>query len=72
MRDVDAVVYLCSVCRERKNVFFSDVTHCVSTEEAALFADDLTIFQQFKRTEENEFIKRHMHVCRTRVHKWTV
>jgi len=52
------------------NVFFSDVTHCISTEQPALFADDLTVFQQFKRTEENESIKRHMHVCRTRVHKW--
>ena len=48
-----------------------DLQQCVQTKktsEPGLFADDLTIFQQFKRAEENESMNRHMHVCRTRVH----
>jgi len=54
------------------NIFFSDVTQPASSVggDPSLFADDLTVFQKFAKTESNEQIHRHMHLCRTRVHKW--
>ena len=54
------------------NIFFSDVTQPASSlgGDPSLFADDLAMFQKFAKTETNEQIHRHMHLCRTRVHKW--
>ncbi len=54
------------------NVFFNDVTQSASSLGGipSLFADDLTVFQKFARMDSNEHIHRHMHLCRTRVHKW--
>ena len=53
-------------------VFFNDVTQPASSlgGTPSLFADDLTVFQKFAKTDSNEHIHRHMHLCRTRVHKW--
>ena len=54
------------------NVFFNDVTQPASSlgGSPSLFADDLTVFQKFAKTDNNEHIHRQMHLCRTRVHKW--
>ena len=54
------------------NVFFNDVTQPASSlgGTPSLFADDLTVFQKFVKTDTNEDIHRRMHLCRTRVHKW--
>ncbi len=35
-----------------------------------MFADDLTVFQKFVKTDNNEHIHRQMHLCRTQVYKW--
>ena len=35
-----------------------------------MFADDLSVFQKFDKSESNEELSRVMHVCRARVHKW--
>ena len=38
--------------------------------EPEAFADDLNIFKQFDRNQETGEVKRHMEVCRSRVHSW--
>ena len=55
------------------NVFFSDVTQPASSLGGSpySFADDLTVFQKFAQTDDNENIHRQMHLCCTRVHKWS-
>ena len=56
------------------NVFFNDVTQPASSlgGTPSLFADDLTVFQKFVKTDTNEDIHRQMHLCRTRIHKWGI
>ena len=54
------------------NTFFNDVSK-VPLElgaDPAMFADDLNIFKQFDRLENNAGAKRRMEVCRARVHTW--
>ena len=54
------------------NTFFNDVSDVPVHLGAkpAIFADDLNIFRQFDRTEDNTEVKRVMEVCRSRVHAW--
>jgi len=54
------------------NTFFSDVVHSAASTggEPSMFADDLSVFQKFDKSESNEELSRVMHVCRAGVHKW--
>ena len=54
------------------NLFFADVSIPAQSTggESYKFADDLNIFQGFKKSTSNAEILRRMHICRHRVHTW--